>query len=80
MWAINVNLKSEAPKADNIVVDIVVVVVVIVVVVIVVVVVIAVVDPRNLPLKFGSNQVSNSGWWVCEVIFVGLAELCLWLG
>ena len=33
MWAINVNLKSEAPKADNIVVDIVVVVVVFLVVV-----------------------------------------------
>ena len=45
MWAINVNLKSEAPKADNIVVD--------VVVVVYVVVFIAGVDPINLPLKFG---------------------------
>ena len=40
MWAINVNLKSEAPKADNIVVDIVAVVVVVVVIVDVVVVVV----------------------------------------
>ena len=40
MWAINVNLKSEAPKADNIVVDIVVVVVVVVIVDVVVVVVV----------------------------------------
>ena len=37
MWAINVNLKSEAPKADNIVVDIFVVVVIVDVVVVVVV-------------------------------------------
>ena len=40
MWAINVNLKSEAPKADNIVVEIVVVVVVVVVVFVDVVVVV----------------------------------------
>ena len=44
MWAINVNLKSEAPKADNIVVDIVAVVVVIVDVVVVVVVLLVVAD------------------------------------
>ena len=43
MWAINVNLKSEAPKADNIVVDIVVVVVAFIVDVVVVVVVLLVV-------------------------------------
>ena len=34
-------------------------VVVVVIVVVVIVVVIAIVDPRNLPLKFGSNQVMN---------------------
>ena len=43
MWAINVNLKSEAPKADNIAVDIGVVVVVVIVDVVVVVVVLLVV-------------------------------------
>ena len=40
MWAINVNLKSEAPKADNFVVDIGVVVVIDVVVVVVVLLVV----------------------------------------
>ena len=59
LWAINVNLKSEAPKADNIVVDIVVVVIVVIVVV-VIVDVFVVVDPRNLHLKFSQNWVGNN--------------------
>ena len=44
MWAINVILKSEAPKAENVVVDIVVVVVIVDVVVVVVVVLLVVAD------------------------------------
>ena len=39
---------------------VIVVVVVVVVIVAVVVVFIEVIDPRNLPLKFGQNRLSNS--------------------
>ena len=49
---------------------VVVVVIIVFVVVHVVVVVIAVVDPRNLPLKFGQNQVSNSWDNVVVVVIV----------
>ena len=43
LWAINVHLKSEAPKADDILVDIVVVVAVVVIAVVIVDVVVVVV-------------------------------------
>ena len=44
---------SEAPKADNFVVNVVVVVFVVVIAVVVVVHAMVVIDPRNQPLKFG---------------------------
>ena len=52
----------------------VIIIIVAVVVVHVVVVVIAVVDPRNLPLKFGLNQVINR-WDVVDVVVVSAASI-----
>ena len=51
----------------------VVVVIIVVVVVYAVVIVIAVVDPRNLPLKFGLKQVINR-WDVVDVSVVSVSS------
>ena len=64
-----ISIESQPKKI--IVVVAVVTIIVVVVVFHVVVVVIAVIDPRNLPLKFGLNQVINK-WYVVDVVIVSI--------